>query len=303
MIAMLQELRDRQLEQWPMACANYERLGETLRRSFDVGPLHGAFQYNPARIVSTSAKVDKESIGKRPCFLCAANRPSEQLSEEILPGWEFLINPFPIFPLHFTIAASTHRPQDEIPLEMASMAESLRGMTVFFNGARAGASAPDHLHCQAVATFELPLMRYLEEGGDPALLPFRVDYRVITPDLAGMAALNEISSVKGIDRLTGEADPRLVNAYFWIGADGLLRAAVVRRSAHRPSCYPVGGAVEAGSSKSLMVSPGAIDMAGVVVLPRREDFDAISDSDIRLIYSEVALAPVNSQTAVSDEGK
>ncbi|MDE6273084.1 MAG: DUF4922 domain-containing protein [Muribaculaceae bacterium] len=279
MINRLMELRDQQLGQWPLARENYEKLGLTERRQFRLGPLHGAFQCNPSRAISTGAKIDKASIAARPCFLCAANRPKEQLSEEILPGWEFLINPYPILPLHFTIASTDHRPQESIPLDMAGMAERLPGMTIFYNGAKAGASAPDHLHCQAVMTSELPLMNYLEDGGDPGLWPYSVEYAIITPDHEGMMNLKKMTELKGIDKTSGKPDADLVNAYFWIGKDGLLRIAVVLRCAHRPSCYP-----------DLMVSPGAIDMAGIIVLPRKDDFDRISTQDIKQIFAETALS-------------
>lgn len=285
MIPQLAEVRDEQLAAWPLARANYEALAHTERRAINIGSLHGALQCNPARIVSTGARTDAASIGKRPCFLCAANRPPEQLSEEIIPGWEFLVNPYPIFPLHFTIASTQHIPQGDVPLEMASMAERLPGMTVFFNGAKAGASAPDHLHCQTVITSELPLMRYLEEGRNPDALPFKVHYSVIRPDVEGMIRLHLLTNSSGPDSLMGCAESGLVNAYMWIGEDGMLRVAVVPRKAHRPSCYTTG--TEAG----YMVSPGAIDMAGVVILPRRADFDSITQADVDKIYSEVALPP------------
>lgn len=282
MIPLLMELRDDQLSRWEMARENYERLGHTERRCFNLGMLHGAFQCNPARIVSTGASIDKNSIAKRPCFLCRENRPPEQLSEEIIPGWEFLINPYPIFPLHFTIASSSHVPQEKIPVEMASMAERLRGMTVFFNGARAGASAPDHLHCQAVMTSELPLMMYLENGGAPEKWPFKVEYSVIKPDNSGMEELRRLLNIEGRDATTGKMTSDLVNAYFWIGGDGYLRVAVVPRAAHRPSCYP-----------DLMVSPGAIDIAGIVILPCKEDFNQISEEDIDKIYKETTLPQIS----------
>lgn len=279
----LGEWRDFQLSRWDLARKNYEALGETLRREVHFGKMAGAMQYNPARRLSTGAKIDKKSIEARPCFLCKQNRPQEQLSEEIIPGWEILVNPYPIFPLHFTIADRQHVPQCEIPLEMASMAERLKGMTVFFNGAKAGASAPDHRHCQAVATSELPLMRYLEDGGDPKSLPFKLDYRRITPDSAGMRSLAGVADLKGIDKITGEEDYRLVNSYMWIGKDGILNSCTVFRSAHRPECYT------SDSENGCMVSPGAIDMAGILILPRKEDFERITQADVQTILSEVGL--------------
>ena len=161
---------------------------------------------------------------------------------------------------------------------MAVMAEKMPGMTIFFNGAKAGASAPDHLHCQAVKTSELPLMLYLEKGGDPDKWPYKVEYSVITPDTEGMMNLQRMIGIKGVDRKDGKTDSDLVNAFFWLGQNGLLRIAVVPRSAHRPECY-----------QDLMVSPGAIDMAGIIILPRREDFERITEEDIRRIYSQTAL--------------
>lgn len=282
MLNLLTQYRDAQLECWPLARENYTALGHVERRVFSVGALTGALQFNPARAVSTGASVDKDMIAKRPCFLCRSNRPGQQMAEEIIPGWEFLVNPYPIFPLHFTIASTSHIPQSQIPLEMASMAEKLRGMTVFYNGSRAGASAPDHLHCQAVMTSELPLMVYLESGNPVEELPFKVCYRIITPDQAGMAALAELTDVGGIDPATGLPDKGLVNAFMWLGEDGLLRVCCVPRKAHRPSFY------SNDSRPGFMVSPGSIDMAGIIILPRKIDFDGMSEETVKRLYNEVA---------------
>lgn len=282
-IEALAQFRDDELSRWPLAKKNYDALAMVERKPFVAGALHGAVQYNPARAVSTGAKVDKDSIKARPCFLCAANRPPEQTAVEIIPGWDMLVNPFPIFPLHFTIALREHCAQDAIPLEMASMAEKLPGMAIFFNGARAGASAPDHMHCQAVMARELPLLNYLENGGDAAALPFKVCYFVITPDIEGMLKLKGIENIRGVDAVTGKEDTGLLNAFMWIGEDGLLRVAVVLRSAHRPKCYTS----DAGNADGMMISPGAVDMAGIIITPRKSDFERIQDEDIAGIFEEV----------------
>lgn len=277
---LLQEFVDAQREVWPLAADNYAALREVERRPFRVGPLEGAFQFNPRRALSTGAKTDAASIAARPCFLCSANRPSEQLALPFLDDWEILVNPYPILPFHFTVAARSHRPQGEIPLEMVSLAEQCRGVCTFFNGAKAGASAPDHEHFQMVLKSELPLVRYLESGGDPGLLPMAVDYYVVTPDLEGMEMLRRFSETKGRNS-GGGPDRDLLNAYAWLGDDGLMRLAAVRRRAHRPRCYYSAGA------EHRMVSPGAIDMAGLVILPRRGDYEEITDAEMRQIYSEV----------------
>lgn len=287
---------ERQLDVWTEARDNFFRLAQTERRRIALGDLQGAFQYNPARIRSTGASVDKKSIAERPCFLCRTNRPEEQLTMPWLNGWEFLVNPYPILPVHFTIPSVEHCPQGEVPVEMAAMAEAAPDLVFFYNGARAGASAPDHLHVQAVLKSELPLLRIAEachptsrpgcmSSEDFGLrLPFHFVSAVVSPDKEGMKVLAKAMHAFGIDATTAVADTGLVNAFFWIDQSGLLRYVIVPRKAHRPSCYFKEG------SEQLMVSPGAIDMTGIIVLPRKEDYDRITEQDIWHIYDEVAFA-------------
>lgn len=287
---------EQQLASWQLAKTNYDRLALAERRKISLGDLTVGIQNNPERIRSTGASVDAESVKKRACFLCAANRPEEQFAAEIEPGWDLLVNPYPIFPVHFTIVYGSHEPQDAPPLDMASFAEKLPGTAVFFNGAKAGASAPDHLHCQAVLKDELPLLRLAEElhpdsesgwmlssdsGKD---LPFVFISCVIRPDLEGMRLLAAIPNVCGIDSESGVPDRGLVNTFFWIDASGILRVLIVPRRAHRPSCY------FKEDPEKRVISPGAIDMAGIIVAPRKEDFNSISEAELREIYSEVAYS-------------
>lgn len=286
-----------QLGRWPEAKARYDALGSIRRRRMQLGDLTVGVQFNPARMVSTGAGIDKASLAKRPCFLCDENRPEEQEAAPVIQGWKMLLNPFPIFPVHLTFASERHRPQSALPAEIASIAEMLPGMTIFYNGSRAGASAPDHLHLQGVLTEELPLMKLVERShpsarggimhiGEMGLdMPFSFVSAVITPDAAGMRTLVEILDVTGRDPETGLADPGLLNAYFWVdtAAGGLMRAVVVPRRAHRPGCYT------APEGERRVVSPGAVDMAGVIITPRLEDFEALTEDEIRRIYREVGV--------------
>lgn len=285
-----------QLDAWETARTNFFALGRAERRPLDLGDLKGAVQHNPARMRSTGASVDAASIAARRCFLCRDNRPAEQFTIEWMPGWHLLVNPYPILPVHFTVASERHTPQAGIPLDMASMAEAAPDLVFFYNGARAGASAPDHLHVQAVLKSELPLMALAERmhqssrpgfmGSDSTGLdlPFHFVSGVITPDRTGMEALMKTAAAFGIDDTTGLPDRGLVNAFFWIGADGLLRTAVVPRRRHRPACY------DADDPTRMVVSPGAIDMAGIIVTPREEDYARLDADKARAIYSEVAFA-------------
>lgn len=281
------EFIDEQLAQWPLARENYQALGKTERRRLQLGDLTVGIQHNPARIVSTGAKTDEASIASRPCFLCKKNRPSQQVGMEIAEGWELLLNPYPIFPSHFTIVSKEHQPQEGFPLDMVTMAEKLPGHTVFFNGKNSGASCPDHLHCQAVKTHELPLMHLIEErhmldsgravtnkslGLD---VPFEFTSVIITPDLEGMEELANIENTIGKKYIS---EGRL-NAFVWIDRNGQLRICAVKRRKHRPSCY----GTEEGKH---LVSPGCIDMAGVIITPLKRDYDTLSEEEIRHIYTE-----------------
>lgn len=287
-----------ELALWELARDNYAGLGQTRRRLIELRPLTVGVQCNPARMVSTGADTSKKGIAARKCFLCAANRPPEQHSIPFDERFEILLNPFPIFPVHFTIPSVRHEPQDAPPEEMLSIADRLRGLTVFFNGAKAGASAPDHLHVQAVATHELPLMRFVEEHHSPDRpavcasydladgLPFLFYSGIIQPTLEGMKDLRLLLDVCGRGE-DGTPDCGLVNSYIWFSERiGRMRYVVIPRRAHRPSCYFKEG------HERIVVSPGAVDMAGVMILPREEDYDKVSEKDIRQIYSEVAYPSV-----------
>lgn len=118
-------------------------------------------QYNPARIVSTAAKIDKAALKKRPCFLCDTNRPSCQTSMPVLGKFQLLVNPYPILPLHLTIPTRRHTAQrlSHFSKMLDTITWNLPGMFVFYNGARCGASAPDHAHLQAGQRGLVPIER------------------------------------------------------------------------------------------------------------------------------------------------
>lgn len=195
----IEEFLERQMAVWPEVAARFEalRLVETKR----VGDY--CVQFNPARVVSTAAKVDAASIAARRCFLCGANRPPQQLALE-WEDMEILVNPFPIFPGHLTIAAKAHAPQTMLGRtdQMRRLSRELPGYTIFFNGARAGASAPDHIHFQAVPS------RFMKPTS--MAYTYRLAPAPFSPE---------------------EIDP-LVNM---VCVDGEIT--VIPRTKHRPDCY------------------------------------------------------------------
>ena len=285
-----------QLQVWPLAKKNYDALIKVKRREVEIGNFPIGIQWNPARMVSTGANISKQEIDKRPCFLCRDNRPKEQLICNIFPGWELLVNPFPILPMHLTIVSTKHQPQERVPEDIVALAELLPGMVVFFNGAKAGASAPDHLHVQAVLKEELPLLRLIEKehpSDKPGICtsedfkvkpPYLVFSGVVTPGQDGLKTLLAGLRLGGISPDGKFSDPELVNSFFWIADDGLLRFAVVPRKAHRPSCYYAEG------DEKRIISPGCIDMAGLIIAPRKEDYNHLSAEELSKIFKEVAIS-------------
>lgn len=287
---------DDQLAHWKLAKKNFDALGDVERREIDLNGYSFFIQHNPARIISTGADVRKETLFVRKCFLCKENRPVEQFSIEILPGWEMLVNPYPIFPVHLTLACKNHKPQSRVPKEIVEMALKLPGMVVFFNGAKAGASAPDHLHLQAVLKDELPLIKIVEKThpesaavvlpSDAILpnFPYLFFSGVVEPEETGMKKLLAGLMMGGSESGKAFIDHGLVNTYFWVGEGGRLRFIAIPRKAHRPSCY-----YSENENQRKLISPGCVDMACMIIAPRKEDYDSLTERELTEIYKEVAF--------------
>ena len=289
----------RQLALWPMAAANFAALeGVEVREFPRVGLLDMKVQFNPARRVSSAAKVDAASLTARKCFLCGENRPAEQISEP-WGDYEILINPFPIFPRHLTVPAKAHTPQRILGRieDMCRLALKLRGMTVFYNGPRCGASAPDHMHFQAGNSGFLPLPAYLDSHLEP-IQPGEAA-RIWTPEGLPMGVVvidgykpGDIAEIfalvyKALPVPEGEEEPMMnILCYAPEGLpDGYLRLVLIPRRKHRPAFYGTEG------DDCWLISPASVDMGGVFITPREEDFSRISADTLRQILDEVCWTP------------
>ncbi|MDE7407598.1 MAG: DUF4922 domain-containing protein [Muribaculaceae bacterium] len=254
-----------QLESWPLARRNHEALSGIEERTLNIDGYTYRLQHNPARAVSSGAKVDAASVAARPCFLCAANRPPEQTSIAV-GEYDILVNPFPIFPNHLTIAHTKHTPQSIAGrlCHMMALAYELEGFTVFYNGPCCGASAPDHQHFQAVPSKYLPIWEWNDA-------PFAVttlhgnDFAILTQQFEAATGAGD-----------NDAEPP-INVLCRRAANNDISIKIIHRRAHRPTVYP-----------RMMVSPGAIDMAGVLVLPVKADFENMSAQLLRQILDDVA---------------
>ena len=293
----LQRFFNRQLEVWPDARQHFRDLQNVKTRELNSGEATLKLQFNPARIVSTGASIDKKTIAKRPCFLCEQNRPKEQMQKQIDKNFTLLVNPFPIMPLHFTIPLRAHRPQS-IGMnygEIYRLLNTYPTLTVFYNGPKCGASAPDHMHFQAVCSGLLPLQN------DWARLSHDLDTIIRKEGKGELSALNGTAIpmfvIRCNDAATGEQLFRLLyaalpmhggdtepmmNIVAWRDGDTYLTV-VIPRSKHRPDCY------FSSDDTQRLVSPGALDMSGFIVTPRREDFERITPDEALGILKECGM--------------
>ena len=294
----LQRFFDRQIEKWDAVRYRFHELQDVRERELPLGDYSVEVQFNPARIVSTGAKIDKKAIAKRPCFLCAKNRPKEQMTKTVDEKFELLVNPFPILPVHFTIPLRRHEPQRILPnyREMHKLLTRYPELMVFYNGPKCGASAPDHMHFQAGTSGVLPmqqswqrLSRNLETIctiDDNNCISVVSDYPCPALLIRSRSEQTDGELFRIIyDALPWQADDAepMMNIVAWREGDDFL-SVVFPRKKHRPDCYYADG------DEKMLVSPGALDMAGLTIIPRAEDFKRITPNQIRDIIEEVSLS-------------
>ena len=296
---------NRQLEMWEDARHRFRDL-----KHVEVHQLSDQLkvQFNPARIVSTGAKIDKHTLGERPCFLCERNRPKEQMTKQIDDHFQLLVNPFPILPVHFTIPATKHQPQSIYRHygEMHRLLSLHSELMVFYNGPKCGASAPDHLHFQA---------------GTSGVLPLQTNWQRLSRNLTDVISLNDeekisvlrdflvpafviISKSEDSDEelfhrlyrsmpMRGDESEPMMNIIAWRKGDEFI-SVVIPREKHRPDAYFAEGEAQ------MMVSPGALDMAGLIITPREEDFSKINLDKATALLRECGISAEKTEAIVSN---
>lgn len=290
----IQKFLTEQLADWETARNNYAALAGVQVRELNVCGVRYKVQFNPARIVSSGAKVDAKSIQERKCFLCPANLPAQQKEIPFGGHYQILVNPFPIFPRHLTIPDLNHTPQRiEGRLEdMMELARQLTDFTIFYNGPRCGASAPDHAHFQAgnrgfmpiEADWKNQIAGRIADYGKATLYYLNDQPRTtLVIQSADMASANHLFRL--ICRLLpeqpeGEPMLNLLAMY----DEGVWTLFVFPRAKHRPACYTAEG------DARLLSSPASVDLGGVFITPVEADFHKISPAIMEQILSEVCLS-------------
>ena len=296
---------NRQLEMWEDARHRFRDL-----KHVEVRQLSDQLkvQFNPARIVSTGAKIDKHTLGERPCFLCERNRPKEQMTKQIDDHFQLLVNPFPILPVHFTIPATKHQPQSIYRHygEMHRLLSLHSELMVFYNGPKCGASAPDHLHFQAGTSGVLPLQtnwqRLSRNLTDVISLTDEEKISVLSDFLVPAFVIiskSEDSDEELFHRLyrsmpmRGDESEPMMNIIAWRKGDEFI-SVVIPREKHRPDAYFAEGEAQ------MMVSPGALDMAGLIISPREEDFSKINLDKATALLCECGISAEKMEAIVSN---
>jgi len=286
---------NRQLEVWTDARHRFRDLKHVETRQFSD---QLKLQWNPARIVSTGAKIDKKTLGERPCFLCDKNRPKEQMSKQIDEKFHLLVNPFPILPVNFTIPARKHQPQLIYKNygEMHRFISLHSDLMVFYNGPKCGASAPDHLHFQA---------------GTNGILPLQTNWQRLSRNLTDIISLNDEEKIsvvrdfivpafviisksaesdealfrrlyKAMPQRGDETEP-MMNIISWRKGEEFI-SVVIPREKHRPEAYFAQGDAQ------FVVSPGALDMSGLIITPREEDFRKLTEEKALSLLQECGVS-------------
>lgn len=286
---------NRQLEVWIDARHRFRDLKHVETRQFSD---QLKLQWNPARIVSTGAKIDKKTLGERPCFLCDKNRTKEQMSKQIDEKFHLLVNPFPILPVHFTIPARKHQPQLIYKNygEMHRFISLHSDLMVFYNGPKCGASAPDHLHFQA---------------GTNGILPLQTNWQRLSRNLTDIISLNDEEKIsvvrdfivpafviisksaesdealfrrlyKAMPQRGDETEP-MMNIISWRKGEEFI-SVVIPREKHRPEAYFAEGDAQ------FVVSPGALDMSGLIITPREEDFRKLTEEKALSLLQECGVS-------------
>jgi ATP adenylyltransferase/5',5'''-P-1,P-4-tetraphosphate phosphorylase II len=288
-------LFDNQVDSWELARNNYNGLKTVQTKTFSFGDFDVNVQFNPARILSSGAKVDAKTIAERKCFLCTAHLPAEQKSVDA-GNYTVLVNPFPIFPVHFTIPRKDHVDQQIKPYftDMLELAEALDDYLIFYNGPKCGASAPDHMHFQAGTKSFLPLLndyKRLKDSHASLLVTtekmqlfsfdnyLRTVYCIESVDLESAKVAFERLYIHHLDDESTEPMMNVVCSY----EAGKWLVFVMPRRAFRPWQYT------AEPDKQLMVSPATVEMSGIFITPIESHFHKITKEDVISILEQVSL--------------
>ncbi len=292
----IEMLYEQQIQTWQMARNHYSHFNSVISRFLHIDDSEIIIQHNPARVRSTCADLSKKTIENRKCFLCSSNLPPEQKGLVVLDKYLVLVNPFPVFKRHLTISDFEHIPQrlENRIINMLELTKLLPSYTIFYNGPSSGASAPDHFHFQAAGKGSLPLEKEIQN-----LIPDKKEILINKEDIQIYSVEKFLRNCIVIE--SGWKEPidyfyeqimkilpcheefkePLINVLAFYNEKYIFT--IYPRESQRPTCY------YKEDESRIIVSPASVEMAGILVTPREEDFNKINSDDIRKIYTEVSI--------------
>ena len=299
----ISDMFSRELEAHGRAFLNYEALAGVEKKDMTIDGFPAQLFFNPARVRSVMADVSPEALQKRACFLCPDGIEEHQLTH----NWDsptghtyyIRVNPFPIFSPHFTVSSSVHERQELLPhLEsMLHLAKELPEMTIFYNGPMCGASAPDHMHFQAVPRHSLPIEDHFDTNYANAILVQETD---LQDHLAAVKRILAMGTIPKEASQTGsltigashaeEYEPRwnivtwyeTASSYDGLASSSKFNTIVFFRRESRPMCF------FAPEEERILFSPATVEMGGIGIVANRESFDRLTPDKLRDIIREVA---------------
>jgi len=291
---LLQELRKSQLRDFPLAIKNYSNFSNIITRSIDFGLFSIYIQYNPDRIISTGANLDETSRLQRKCFLCAENMPKEQEHIEYNKKFSIYINPFPIFPFHFTIPQKSHTPQNikENIVDLLNLCKDFPNYSIFYNGPKSGASIPDHMHFQIINRNSLEIEKdykniqlvqnlYKNNNYSISIMNNYIRKVIILESRTMKDSIEQTKKIYNILQMNADSEPKM-NIIAWFDKDSWITT-IFPRKAQRPEEYFMHGEAK------IMFSPGCADVGGLIVAPRIEDYNKYNKDILYHLFKQVVL--------------
>ncbi len=308
----LRDFIDKQLSLWPMAKDNFTLLSKAEFKTLEINDFVVSLQNNPARTISSAAKLDLKSIQNRKCFLCGSNRPDNQISLDFEGGenrkYDILINPYPIFKDHLVIASKEHIDQCILKkyIDILTLSATYQDFTFFYNGPKSGASAPDHHHFQACPRETMPLEKEVDKclsdscldliyslNNDSKIFHYKKFTRgIFVLDSSSLEDIQELFDTL-LEALPIKEDMQepMLNLITWV-TNGRYRSIVIARESHRSHHFYSDG------DDHLMMSPGCADMGAMFVVPAREDFEKINKKLLEEMLFEVSIKKEDEQKTV-----
>lgn len=285
-----------QLKNFELAASNYHGLQQVLYRDIPLDGFNIRLQFNPARIISTNAKIDADTLKQRSCFLCPQNMPTAQRGISYNEHYNVFINPYPIFAPHFTIPSRSHEPQllGTRMEDMLNIAFDFPDYTIFYNGPSCGASAPDHFHFQLVPRHQMPLETDIAQESIQATIVRKDFYHIYKlQNYLRETIILQASDQKLLCRLFSQVqksigqhvafeEEPMFNLLCWFD-NCQWTLCIFPRKTRRPWQFFAEGA------EKIMFSPGCVDMAGLIITPRREDFDKYSAELLADLFHQVSI--------------